>query len=78
MFVKETWHILVTWSAGLTKLMTFFQGFGSLVSLQFQKDGGAKSKHVRRNVSASRLNTNGSKNLMGDKMFSFAQSNCKA
>ena len=25
MFVKETWHVLVTWSVGLTKLMTFFR-----------------------------------------------------
>ena len=59
MFVKETRHVLITWSAGLTKLTTFFQGFGSLVSPRFQKDGGAKSKQIWTNL--SHWNTGGSR-----------------
>ena len=33
------------------KINDMFQGFGSLVSLQFQKDGGAKSKQILTNLS---------------------------
>ena len=54
-------------SAGLTKLNDIFQGFGSLVSLWFQKDGGAKSKQIWTNV--SHWNTGGSSLLWGVTFF---------
>ena len=40
------------------KINDIFQGFGSLVSLRFQKDGGAKSKQIWTNL--SHWNTGGS------------------
>ena len=43
------------------KINDIFQGFGSLVSLRFQKDGGAKSKQIWTN--ASHWNTGGSSSL---------------
>ena len=51
MFVKETWHVFLTWSACSINLTTFFQGFGSLVSLRLQKAGRAKSKEIWTNLS---------------------------
>ena len=33
------------------KINDIFQGFGSLVSLRFQEDGGAKSKQIWTNLS---------------------------
>ena len=40
------------------KINDIFQGFGSLVSLRLQKDGGAKSKQIWTNL--SHWNTGGS------------------
>ena len=37
MFVKETWHVLVTWSAGLTKLTTFFRVLEAWCHCDFRK-----------------------------------------
>ena len=37
MFVKETWHVLVTWSAGLTKLTAFFRVLEVLRHCEFRK-----------------------------------------
>ena len=57
MFVKETWYVLLTWSACSINLTTCFQGFGSLVPLRLQKDGRAKSKQIWTNL--SHWNTDG-------------------
>ena len=35
------------------KINDIFQGFGSMVSLRFQKDGGAKSKQIWTSLSHS-------------------------
>ena len=43
------------------KINDIFQGLGSLVSLRFQKDGGAKSKQIWTNL--SHWNTGGSSSL---------------
>ena len=37
MFVKELWHVLVTWSAGLTKLTTFFRFLEAWFHCDFSK-----------------------------------------
>ena len=37
MFVKETWHVLVMWSACLTKLTTFFKVFNAWCHCDFRK-----------------------------------------
>ena len=48
------------------KIKDMFQGFGSLVSLRLQKDGGAKSKQIWTNLShwnftCAESNTNSSR-----------------
>ena len=69
MFVKETWHVLVTWSACSTKLTTFFRVLEAWCHhLRLQpKDGRAKCKQIWTNL--SHWNTDGLSSRCEDLLF---------
>ena len=53
----------------LDKIKDIFQGFGSLESLQLQKDGGAKSKQISTNLSHCNTGASSSRCMRSYKLF---------